>query len=231
MCPCARWWNFPGTDLMPPPADGPQFSLQFRQDFETLLKWRRDVRRFRTEPLPDGMLDHLLQLADLAPSVGNSQPWRIVVVENQEKRDEVRACFETENEAAAQEYPDDRATRYRQLKLAGFKEAPVHLAIFSDTDPDQGHGLGRATMPEMLAYSTVSMVHTFWLAARAEGIGVGWVSILDPATICQILQVDGNWQLVAYLCVGYPEEEHVDPELERARWQARSPISSRVFHR
>ena len=86
-------------------------------------------------------------------------------------------------------------------------------------------------MPEMLAYSTVSMVHTFWLAARAEGIGVGWVSILDPATICQILQVDGNWRLVAYLCVGYPEEEHFDPELERARWQARSPLSNRVFHR
>ena len=138
MCLSARWWNFPGTDLMSPPADGPQFSLQFRQDFETLLKWRRDVRRFRSEPLSDGMLDHLLQLADLAPSVGNSQPWRIVVVENQEKRDDVTTCFETENEAAAKGYPDDRAARYRQLKLAGLKEAPVHLAIFSDTNPDQG---------------------------------------------------------------------------------------------
>ncbi len=189
------------------------------------------MRRFRAEPLPDGMLDHLLHLADLAPSVGNSQPWRVVVVESPEKRDRVTACFERENEAAAKRYDDDRASRYRQLKLAGLKEAPVHLAVFSDDHPDQGHGLGRATMPEMLAYSTVSMVHTFWLAARSEGIGVGWVSILDPAMTCEILQVDGNWRLVAYLCVGYPEEEHVDPELERARWQGRSPLSNRVFHR
>ncbi|WP_421979099.1 5,6-dimethylbenzimidazole synthase [Roseibium sp.] len=216
---------------MPPSAEGPRFSQQFRQDFETLLKWRRDVRRFRTDPLPDGLLDRLLHLADLAPSVGNSQPWRVVVVASPEMRDGVIASFETENEAAAEQYPDEKATRYRQLKLAGLREAPVHLAIFSDTDPEQGHGLGRATMPEMLAYSTVSMVHTFWLAARVEGVGVGWVSILDPATVCQILQVDGNWRLVAYLCVGYPEEEHVDPELERARWQARSPLSNRVFHR
>ncbi|MEM8701007.1 MAG: 5,6-dimethylbenzimidazole synthase [Pseudomonadota bacterium] len=216
---------------MPPPADGPRFSLQFRNDFEVLLKWRRDVRRFRTDPLPEGMLDHLLQLADLAPSVGNSQPWRVVVVESPEKRNGVIASFETENEAAAEQYSDDRATRYRQLKLAGLREAPVHLAIFSDDTPEQGHGLGRATMPEMLAYSTVSMVQTFWLAARAEGIGVGWVSILDPAVVSRILQVDASWRLVAYLCVGHPEEEHVDPELERARWQARSSLSSRVFHR
>lgn len=231
MCLSARWWNFPGTDLMPPSADVPQFSQQFRQDFETLLKWRRDVRRFRADPLPDGMLDHLLRLADLAPSVGNSQPWRIVVVENQEKRNGITACFETENNAAAAGYEDGQASRYRQLKLAGLKDAPVHLAVFSDKDPEQGHGLGRATMPEMLAYSTVGMVHTLWLAARCEGIGVGWVSILDPASVCDTLQVDENWQLVAYLCVGYPEEEHIDPELERARWQARSPLSSRVSQR
>lgn len=107
----------------------------------------------------------------------------------------------------------------------------MHLAIFCDDDPEQGHGLGRLTMPETLAYSTVSMIHTFWLAARAEGVGVGWVSILDPDAVTEALQVDAGWRLVAYLCVGYPEEEHVDPELERARWQARTPLASRVIHR
>jgi len=209
----------------------PEFSERFRTDFEMLLKWRRDVRRFRADPLPEGALEHLLELADLAPSVGNSQPWRIVIVDSAQKRAEIVSTFEAENDAAAQSYDNDKALLYRKLKLAGLKEAPVHLAVFSDEDPEQGHGLGRMTMPETLAYSTVSMVHTFWLAARAEGVGVGWVSILDPEAVVRILKVDADWRLVAYLCVGFPEEEHIDPELERARWQARTPLSSRILHR
>jgi 5,6-dimethylbenzimidazole synthase len=209
----------------------PDFSETFQRDFETLLKWRRDVRRFRTEPLREGLLDHLLELADLAPSVGNSQPWRIVVVGDGDRRAGIAAAFEAENDLAAKAYDDSKGRLYRQLKLSGLKEAPVHLAVFCDDDPEQGHGLGRRTMPETLAYSTVSMIHTFWLAARAEGVGVGWVSILDPVAVSRILQVDVDWRLVAYLCVGYPQEEHVDPELERARWQARTPLSSRILHR
>jgi len=212
-------------------AGVPEFSEAFLNDFETLLKWRRDVRRFRRDPLPEGLLKRLLGLADLAPSVGNSQPWRIAIVGDPGRRADIVAAFEAENELAAKTFGGDRAQRYRQLKLAGLKEAPVHLAVFSDDDPDQGHGLGRRTMPETLAYSTVSMIHTFWLAARAEGVGVGWVSILDPEKVRDILQVDAGWRLVAYLCVGFPEEEHSDPELERARWQARTPLASRIVHR
>ena len=211
--------------------DAPEFSAPFRDDFETLLRWRRDVRRFRADPLPNGTIGRLLELADLAPSVGNSQPWRIVLVESAEARARVTACFEEENAAAAREYDDETAQHYRALKLAGLREAPVHLAVFCDEDPEQGHGLGRSTMPETLSYSTVSMIHTFWLAARTEGVGVGWVSILDPATVGEILDVDASWRLVAYLCVGYPEEEHIDPELERLRWQSRSPLKSRLFRR
>ncbi len=209
----------------------PEFSGDFQTEFETLLRWRRDVRRFKRDLLPEGMLQHLLELADLAPSVGNSQPWRIVIVDSKACRDKVIASFEAENEAAAKQYLDEKAQLYRQLKLAGLKEAPVHLAIFSDENPEQGHGLGRMTMPETLAYSTVSMIHTLWLASRAEGIGLGWVSILDPEVVARILKVDAGWRLVAYLCVGYPEEEHIDPELERVRWQARTPLSSRIVHR
>jgi len=209
----------------------PEFSREFQREFEALLKWRRDVRRFRIDPLPEGMLEHLLGLADLAPSVGNSQPWRIVIVESAGKRAEVVASFETENETAARRYDRDKALEYRRLKLAGLKEAPVHLAVFCDDDPGQGHGLGRMTMPETVAYSTVSMIHTFWLAARAEGVGVGWVSILDPEAVRRVLQVDAGWRLVAYLCVGFPEDEHPDPELERAGWQARSPLEQRLFRR
>lgn len=189
------------------------------------------MRRFRTDPVHPKTLEHLLELADLAPSVGNSQPWRIVTVESAAKRASVVSSFEVENAVAAEAYQDEKAALYRRLKLAGLKEAPVHLAVFSAPNPDQGHGLGRATMPETLAYSTVSMIHTFWLAARTEGIGVGWVSILDPMKIGEILEVDPKWQFVAYLCVGYPEEEHIDPELERARWQSRSPLDARLFRR
>jgi 5,6-dimethylbenzimidazole synthase len=209
----------------------PVFDAGFKQQFETLLRWRRDVRRFRPDPLPDGLLDHLLALADLSPSVGNSQPWRIVDVGDQARRKRVAACFETENGLAAQSYSGANAEAYLRLKLAGLKEAPVHLAVFCDPDPEQGHGLGRATMPETLAYSVVSMIHTFWLAARAEGVGVGWVSILDPLAVVRILNVDADWQLVAYLCVGLPVEEHVDPELERAGWQKRTSWKQRYLNR
>lgn len=209
----------------------PVFSDQFREEFETLLAWRRDVRRFRTDPVPQEVLQHLLALADLAPSVGNSQPWRLVHVDSQDCRQAIIETYESENRIAAEHYGGEQAELYRSLKLAGLKEAPVHLAVFSDDNPGQGHGLGRGTMPETLAYSAVGMIHTLWLASRAAGIGVGWVSILDPALVADILEVDANWRLVAYLCVGYPEEDHADPELERTRWQARSPLENRLFYR
>lgn len=209
----------------------PEFDAGFKRQFETLLRWRRDVRRFRTDPLPDGLLERLLAIADLSPSVGNSQPWRIVNVTDPERRKRVAECFETENGLAARAYSGADADAYLRLKLAGLEEAPVHLGVFCDPDPEQGHGLGRATMPETLAYSVVSMIHTFWLAARAEGVGVGWVSILDPLSVSRILNVDADWRLVAYLCVGRPVEEHEDPELERAGWQKRTSWKQRYLER
>lgn len=209
----------------------PVFSSDFHGDFETLLRWRRDVRRFKTDPVPENLLTRLLELADLAPSVGNSQPWRIVRVESASCRGAVARSFESENASAGAAYDDDKAQLYRNLKLAGLKEAPVHLAVFIDTNPEQGHGLGRATMPETLAYSAVGMINTLWLVARAHGIGLGWVSILNPETVIEALDVDPGWQFVGYLCVGYPEEEHLDPELERFRWQERSSLDGRLFRR
>ena len=92
----------------------------------------------------------------------------------------------------------------------------------------RAHGLGRKTMPETLDYSVVAAVHTFWLCARAANLGVGWVSILDPAQVCRALEVPPAWKLIAYLCVGFPQEEHLDPELERHDWQARVVDNARV---
>ncbi|SHM31015.1 5,6-dimethylbenzimidazole synthase [Roseibium suaedae] len=215
----------------PRAGDAPVFRDAFCEDFETLVRWRRDVRRFRSDPLPDGVLSDLLEIADLAPSVGNSQPWRLVLVEDAARRGEIVRQFEGENAAALAQYRGDRADTYASLKLAGLREAPVHLAVFCDNDPEQGHGLGRSTMPETLAYSVVGMIQTLWLAARARGVGLGWVSILDPKAIAGLLDVPQDWAFIGYLCLGYPEEEHEDPELERAGWQARTKLSERLLRR
>lgn len=209
----------------------PSFDQAFRDRFETLLRWRRDVRRFQPSPLAPGLLDHLLMLADLAPSVGNCQPWRFVLVEDGERRARIRANFERANAEALQNYAGERAALYARLKLSGLVEAPVHLAVFADMQPEQGLGLGRRTMPETIEHSATTAVHTLWLAARAHGVGVGWVSILDPATVNADLDCDPAWHLIAYLCIGYPVEEHEDPELERHGWQARSPLQGRILRR
>ncbi|GAB4226321.1 MAG: 5,6-dimethylbenzimidazole synthase [Kiloniellaceae bacterium] len=204
---------------MPPPV--PDLGAAFQAELETLLQWRRDVRRFRRDPLPPGELERLLSLAELAPSVGLSQPWRFVRVVSPEARAAVRRNFEAANAEALADYSGSRAALYARLKLSGLEEAPEQLAVFAETAPEQGHGLGRRSMPETLQYSTVCAVHTLWLAARAAGIGLGWVSILDPEELGRDLAVPQSWQLVAYLCLGYPEEEHEDPELARRGWEQR----------
>ncbi|MCJ2082365.1 5,6-dimethylbenzimidazole synthase [Methylobacterium sp. J-090] len=198
-----------------------QFDAGFRQTLAELFAWRRDVRRFRGDPVDETLLRRCLDLAALSPSVGNSQPWRFVRVTNPARRAAVTRSFEHCNEAAATGYAAERRDVYIRLKLAGLHEAPVHLAVFCDEATESGHGLGRATMPEMLRYSVVGAVQTFWLAARAHGLGVGWVSILEPETVCTVLEVPCAWHLVAYLCVGFPVEEHTDPELVRHGWQDR----------
>lgn len=202
-------------------AGAPAFDAGFRETLAALIAWRRDVRRFRPDPVPEEVLRACLQLACLSPSVGNSQPWRFVRVGDPARRAAVIANFSACNRQAAEAYPDERAAAYRRLKLEGLREAPVHLAVLCDEATQAGHGLGRATMPEMLRYSVVTAIHTFWLAARAHGLGVGWVSILDPAPLVASLSVPPAWRLIAYLCVGLPQEEHTDPELARHDWQPR----------
>jgi 5,6-dimethylbenzimidazole synthase len=209
----------------------PTFDALFQQQFEALLGWRRDVRRFRADPIPREMLVRLCDLAVLAPSVGNSQPWRFVAVDDPARRAAIIADFKRCNSAALGTYSDEQARLYASLKLEGLEIAPIHLAAFCDENVAQGHRLGRLTMPEALSYSVVIAVHTIWLAARLHGLGVGWVSILDPQAVCDILEVPKPWKLIAYLCIGWPAEEHLDPELERSGWQARSPGSTAILQR
>ncbi len=212
-------------------GDPPIFDSAFRDRLARLFAWRRDVRRFKPDPVPALLIEELVSTAALAPSVGNSQPWRFVSVETPSAREAIIANFNACNAAALASYEGERAVLYASLKLAGLREAPVHLAVFCDHATEAGFGLGRKTMPEALDYSVVAAIHTFWLAARAEGIGVGWVSILDPAEICRALDVPAQWKLIAYLCVGFPLEEHLDPELERHQWQAHLAENARLHRR
>jgi 5,6-dimethylbenzimidazole synthase len=202
-------------------AGGRPFDPAFRAEFAELVAWRRDVRRFRAEAVPEATLEALFALAALAPSVGNCQPTRFVRVDDAGRRAAVRANFEAANQEALEAYAGERAALYARLKLAGLKEAPMHLAVFCDEATEQGHGLGARTMPETRRYSTICALHTLWLAARSHGLGVGWVSILDPNALAETLEVPRAWAFIAYLCVGWPEEEHLTPELERAGWQTR----------
>ena len=213
------------------PPRASEFDTAFRARLRELLLWRRDVRRFRPDPLPQGVLENLIELACLAPSVGLSQPWRFVVVEDGARRAAVRDNFAACNAQALSVQAPERAGLYARLKLAGLGEAPVHFAVFADRATTQGHGLGRHTMPEMIEYSAVTAVHTIWLAARAQGIGLGWISILDPAAVASILDLPAAWKFIGYFCLGYPQAEDTVPELEAAGWQERAPISSAIVRR
>jgi 5,6-dimethylbenzimidazole synthase len=209
----------------------PSFDAAFRARLRDLLIWRRDVRRFRADPLPDGTLESLIELACLAPSVGLSQPWRFVIVANQAIRAAIRQNFAACNADALSVQGSSRASLYAQLKLAGLDEAPGHLAVFADRSTEQGHGLGRRTMPEMIEYSTVTAVHTIWLAARAQGIGMGWVSILDAQAAASALDVPADWKFIGYFCLGYPQADDTVPELEQSGWEQRRLPSSVILHR
>ena len=192
---------------------------------------RRDVRSgFIDRPLPEDLLQRLLAAAHCAPSVGLMQPSRFIVIRDRETRSAVHAIFKESNTAAAATYEGDRSEQYTALKLEGILEAPQNICIACDTQSERGHQLGRHTMPETAAYSTVCAVQNLWLAARAEGVGVGWVSILDPVRLRATLKIPNHILPVAYLCIGYVEQFASEPELERAGWEKRVPLENAIYY-
>ncbi|GBR45643.1 5,6-dimethylbenzimidazole synthase [Neokomagataea thailandica] len=209
----------------------PVFDETFYKKLDDLFIWRRDVRRFRRDPIPEKDLNDLLTATTRAPSVGLSEPWRFLRIDSPERRAIIRNDFKQCNADALERYEDDPARIYASLKLSGLDDAPHHIAVFNVEDPEQGKGLGRSTMPETTTWSTVMAIHNLWLAATARGIGVGWVSILTPETVSQTLSIPENWRFIAYLCVGYPEEKHATPELERAGWEKRNPERTQWIQR
>jgi 5,6-dimethylbenzimidazole synthase len=196
-----------------------KFSARDAETLKLIQMWRRDVRHFKTDAVPEEVLERLRAAMDTAPSVGNARPWRVIRVEDPGLRQEIRGAFEGSNEKAASGYEPERQIAYRSLKLAGLDAAPVQLAIFTAIDPDAGHSLGRRTMPATLQQSVAMAIHALWLTARAENLGLGMVSILDPARMQTILNVGPDWEFAAYLCIGWPEFTDDTPLLHRKGWQ------------
>lgn len=195
-----------------------QFTTDDARTLADILRWRRDVRHFRRDPVPEATLDRLKRALDCAPSVGNSRPWRFIRVEDAALRASVGVEFARCNAEAAATYSGERAAAYGRLKLAGVG-APVQFAVFTATDPTEGHRLGRLTMPETLRQSTAMAIHSLWLAARAENLGLGMVSILDPRRMERLFEVPEGWLFTAYLCLGWPEFTDDTPLLHREGWQ------------
>lgn len=205
-----------------------KFSSADRETLARIQMWRRDVRHFRSDPLPEELLERLRAAMDCAPSVGNSRPWRVVRVEDMVLRAAVRSEFERCNAAAAESYTGDRRESYSRLKLAGLDVAPVQLAVFTAIEPAEGKKLGRLTMPETLRQSTAMAIHALWLAARVENLGVGLVSIVDPRQMEALFDVGRDWEFAAYLCIGWPEFVDDTPLLQRTGWQHNTPTKWEV---
>jgi 5,6-dimethylbenzimidazole synthase len=190
---------------------------------------RRDVRQFRSDPIPDEVLVRILEAAHHAGSVGFMQPWNFVVIRSPEVRRQVRDVFERENARAAANYSGERRSLYDSLKLQGIVDAPMNLAVTCERGRGGPHVLGRNTIVDTDAYSTCCAIQNLWLAARAEGVGVGWVSILDHAAIKGLLNIPEAVLLVGYLCVGYPLAFDDRPLLETVGWADRLPLRRLVF--
>ena len=200
-----------------------------RQAVYRAIRERREVRRgFLPESMPDDLLGKLLEAAHNAPSVGLMQPWRFIVVRDLGVRRAIHKIFLDANQQALSGYEGERQQSYAGMKLEGILEAPQNLCIVCDPQSSQGHQLGRRTMPETAIYSAVCAVQNLWLAARAEGIGVGWVSILEPSLLREALKIPEHITPVAYLCLGYVEKFAGEPDLERAGWEKRTPLQSVV---
>jgi len=205
------------------------FSAAERTAVYRALRERRDVRTgYLSQPINDATLYRLLTAAHQAPSVGFMQPWRFIVVRNEALRTAVHGIFQRANSEAAARYPGERKELYSRLRLEGLLESPQHLCVLCDEESERGHALGRNTMPETSVYSVVCAIQNLWLAARTEGIGVGWVSILDPPAIKKLLRIPASAQLVAYLCLGYVREFADVPDLERDGWEQRAELAPLV---
>ncbi|WP_104664162.1 5,6-dimethylbenzimidazole synthase [Ensifer adhaerens] len=206
------------------------FSQDEREAVYRAIETRRDVRdEFLPEPLPDDLIRRLLTAAHSAPSVGFMQPWNFVLVRAEETRERVWQAFRRANDEAALMFEAEQQAKYRALKLEGIRKAPLSICVTCDRTRGGAVVLGRTHNPQMDVYSTVCAVQNLWLAARAEGVGVGWVSIFHEAEIKAILGIPDHIEIVAWLCLGYVDRLYQQPELAVKGWRQRLPLEELVF--
>ena len=207
-----------------------EFSVTERDAVYKCIFNRRDVRgQFLSDPIPDAVLARLLKAAHHAPSVGFMQPWDFIVVRNPAVKQRVRDAFQAANLEAAEMFEDEKQKAYRRLKLEGIVEAPIGICITCDRSRTGKVVLGRTHQADMDLYSAVCAVQNLWLAARAENIGVGWVSIIKHDDLREALAIPSSIQPIAYLCVGYVSHFFQKPDLEAAGWLPRMPLSDAVW--
>jgi 5,6-dimethylbenzimidazole synthase len=211
------------------PSDG--FTAAEKRGLYRAIRERRDVRaHFRPDPIPVAVLARLLAAAHHAPSVGFMQPWDFILIDDPALRGAVKQLFARENARAAANYQGERATLYGVLKLEGILESPLNLCVTCDRTRAGPHVLGRNTVLDTDLFSVCLAVQNLWLAARVEGIGVGWVSILDPRELAQLLGLPEQVYPVAYLCLGYASEFLPAPELQQRGWRERVPLRELLHH-
>lgn len=204
------------------------FTTQEQSTLQDIMRHRRDVRgnHFLDAPLNDDVVQHILQVSEISPSVGFSQPWEFVIIRDQNTKQAVADIFTDENAKAQRKFSDEKRQEYTKLKLEGILKSPVNVAVFYK--PSEDTVLGQTSMEEMGEYSVVCAVQNMWLMSRALNVGMGWVSILDPQKIKHILNAPQHNKLVAYLCLGYVEEFLESPELEQLKWKSRTPLEKTI---
>jgi len=205
------------------------FSAAERAALYRVIESRRDVRAFRSDPIDAETLGRILGAAHHAPSVGLMQPWNFIVIRDAATKSRVKTLFQVQNEMAVANYKGARADLYASLKLEGIEEAPLNLCVTCDRTRSGPHVLGRNTVVDTDLYSTCCAIQNLWLAARVEGVGVGWVSILDYDDLRPILGIPATVVPVAYLCIGYPRKFLDEPELQLRGWATRLPLEQIVF--
>lgn len=206
------------------------FTTEARDAIYQAIFSRRDVRgQFLPTPVPDEVLSRILTAAHFAPSVGFMQPWNFLVVQSAEVKRRVHSAFATAHAEAAGMFEGDKRSAYQTMKLEGIVESPLGICITCDRERSGPVVLGRTHIKTMDLFSSVCAVQNLWLAARAEGVGVGWVSIFHQAALQEALGIPENITPVAYLCVGYVSHFYAKPELESAGWLPRLPIEELVY--
>ncbi|WP_244205637.1 5,6-dimethylbenzimidazole synthase, partial [Streptomyces bobili] len=204
----------------------PAYADAEREAVLKVMRERRDIRNgFRSDPIPHEVLLRVLEAAHTAPSVGHSQPWDFVVIRSADTRRAMHELATRQRDAYAKSLPKGRAKQFKELKIEAILDTPVNIVVTADPTRGGRHTLGRHTQPQMAPYSSALAVENLWLAARAEGLGVGWVSFFDEREMVRALGLPEHLDVVAYLCVGYVDEFPDEPELMQAGWAKRRPLS------